>query len=341
MHTPPASESSVDRLRMETVFEVCHVGVVLRALLLIQGAMALGLMVVSTGPAEWWLRFLQSSVISMPALATWLLVVCGLRLRLAAWPLMRIQVALVLLGAGCAWWPWWVLGHALLLDMAAAPFRGLGVALVGAALAGGFVQGLLWRARAAVPSGLQARMVELQARIRPHFLFNTLNTAVALVRVNPPLAERVLEDLAELFRGALASDGQPSTLAAEVEMARRYLDIEQLRFGERLRVRWQLDPACDAVRVPSLLLQPLLENAVRYGVEPNENGGDIEVRSVLRAGQAEVTVWNSVAAPATGGHGMALANVRERLELLHDVAGSFETEAGEAGFTVRLGLPLS
>ncbi|MBH9553451.1 histidine kinase [Inhella sp. 4Y17] len=313
---------------------------VLRALFLIQGAMALGLMLVASGPLDWWVRYLQSSVISMPALATWLSVVCGLRLRLAAWPLIRIQVALVALGAGSAWWPWWVLGHALAMDMGPVEFRGLGVALVGATLAGGFVQGLLWRARAAVPSGMQARWVELQARIRPHFLFNTLNTAVALVRVNPPVAERVLEDLADLFRGALATDGQPSTLATEVEMARRYLDIEQLRFGERLRVRWQLDAACDAARVPSLLLQPLLENAVRYGVEPNESGGDIEVRSAVRSGRVEVTVWNSVAAPAAGGHGLALANVRERMALLHDVSGSFEAEASARGFTVRIGLPL-
>ena len=126
---------------------------------------------------------------------------------------------------------------------------------------------------------------------------------------------------------------------AEVTLAQRYLDIEQLRFGERLRVRWDLDPACDAARVPPLLLQPLVENAVRYGVEPNEAGGELLVRTRLHGGEVELLVRNSVLASAPGGHGLALANVRERLRLLHDLAARLQIESEGERFAVRITLP--
>ncbi len=155
---------------------------------------------------------------------------------------------------------------------------------VPAALTGGLMGAacLAWlkhRARSVMPAHAAARLAELQARIRPHFLFNTLNTAIALVQVDPPRAERVLEDLAELFRQALAAPQGRSTLADEIALSRRYLDIEQLRFGERLQVRWQLDPAANATVLPPLILQPLVENAVRHGVEPSAEGGWVSVQT--------------------------------------------------------------
>ncbi|MCH7342231.1 histidine kinase [Pelomonas sp. CA6] len=182
--------------------------------------------------------------------------------------------------------------------------------------------------------------MELQSRIRPHFLFNTLNTAIALVQLDPGRAERVLEDLSELFRVALAGTEARVSLAQEIELARRYLDIEQLRFGERLRVSWQLDPRCDTAQLPPLLLQPLVENAVKHGVEPNEQGGELEISTRLKGDTVELRVSNSVGAPArTPGHGLALANVRERLRLMHDVAARLELKSGADRFRVRLVLP--
>ncbi len=324
------------------VFELCHVGVVLRALLGVQGLLALLLATMARSPSEWLDGFMEASAVSVPALMAWLLVVCGLHLRLAAWPMLRVRLALMALGALCAWGPWWL--GARFMDLVGAdpvsPFRGLAVATCGATAAAFLVQALLLRARAQAPSGMQARWVELQARIRPHFLFNTLNTAIALVRVNPQQAEQVLEDLGELFQAALAPDEQACTLADEIELARRYLDIEQLRFGERLRQHWELDPACAAARVPPLLLQPLVENAVRYGVEPNEAGGELWVRTRRRAGRAELSVCNTLAALGQGGHGLALANVRERLALLHDVAADMQIEATPQQYCVRITLPL-
>ncbi len=340
---PPSSLAQAAPLPQTPVFEVCHVGVVLRALLAVQGLVLLGLALGADDLAQLGSRFLQACTVSVPALLAWLLVVCALRLRLAAWPRLRVRLALMSLGALCAWTPWYLsllLERYLGLGWEQRWLSGVAVAITGAVAAAALMGWLSLRVRAQTPSGLQARWVELQSRIRPHFLFNTLNTAVALVRVDPQQAERVLEDLAELFRAALAAPDWTATLADEVLLARRYLDIEQLRFGPRLRIAWQLSPDCDAARLPPLLLQPLVENAVRYGVEPNEDGGDILVRSRrLRGGEIELLVRNSLRASAPGGHGLALANVRERLHLLHDVAARFQVDAKPDRFSVRLIIP--
>src|SRR3954447_18526716 len=117
-------------------------------------------------------------------------------------------------------------------------------------------QWLRLRAKARLPADTTAKLAELQSRIRPHFLFNTLNTALSLVRLDPARAEEVLEDLAELFRVALTDSGESVSLAEEVELAQRYLAIEQIRFGERLKVSWELAAAAGGARVPPLLLQP-------------------------------------------------------------------------------------
>jgi two-component system sensor histidine kinase AlgZ len=219
----------------------------------------------------------------------------------------------------------------------------LAVAATGAALAAAFVHWLRQRARLEQPAAAAARLAELQSRIRPHFLFNTLNSAIALVRVDPSRAEAVLEDLAELFRVAL-SDSDPqavATLAEEVELARRYLAIEQVRFGERLQLRWQIDPDADLARLPPMLLQPLVENAVRHGIEPSAQGGTVRVRTRVRHGRAEITVVNSVPSEASRpGHGIGQNNVRERLRLMHDVAGDFRAGRDGDAYRVQIVVPL-
>jgi two-component system sensor histidine kinase AlgZ len=337
----PSSKTTVAPTLLE--FELCHVGVVLRAVLGVQGLVALVVLLLVQSGAEWLMRYLVASFVTVPALLLWLACVCALKLRLAAWKRPRVRLMLPLLGAFCAWLPW-LLG--LQLDRALGGIegggllRGLAVAACGA-LAAWALQEWLWlRAGAQAPTGLQARWMELQSRIRPHFLFNTLNTAVALVRVDPRQAEQVLEDLAELFRAALAAPDWTSSLGDEILLARRYLDIEQLRFGPRLRLDWQLDPACNSARLPPLLLQPLVENAVRYGVEPNEAGGDVMVRTrLLRSGEVELLVRNTLGAAVAGGNGLALGNVRERLRLLHDVTARLTLEPEPQRFSVRVVFP--
>ena len=161
------------------------------------------------------------------------------------------------------------------------------------------------------------------------------------MQVDPARAESVLEDLAELFRVALADASASVTLGEEVELARRYLAIEQIRFGKRLRVTWQLDPEADAARVPPLLLQPLVENAVRHGVEPNDEGGELKVSTRRRGSEVEIRIVNTVgAASRIPGHGLALRNVRQRLKLMHDVAARFEVDATEHRFSLRILVPL-
>jgi two-component system sensor histidine kinase AlgZ len=195
------------------------------------------------------------------------------------------------------------------------------------------------------PAATTARLTELQARIRPHFLFNTLNTAIALVREEPERAESILEDLAELFRHALADPGDSATLAQEIALARHYLQIEQARFGERLRVQWQLDEAVGVARLPPLLLQPLVENAVKHGVEPSTLGGKLRVLTELRGSRVVVRITNTLPderaskGDVSRGHGIALANVRARLSLLHDVQADFSAGVQDGLYQVRLSLP--
>ena len=214
-------------------------------------------------------------------------------------------------------------------------------AAAGALLSAVVLAGLFWRARAATPAATAARLAELQSRIRPHFLFNTLNSAIALVRAEPRKAEAVLEDLAELFRSALADPAESVTLGQEIALAQRYLDIEQIRFGDRLRVQWSLDASADAARLPPLLLQPLVENAVRHGVEPSASGAELKISTLRRGSTVVIKITNSAPAGAgPPGHGLALANVRERLFLLHDVQAQFKTAFKDGLFQVRLEIPL-
>ena len=322
-----------------SLFDVCHVGVVLRGLLFVHVVVALGVTFQASSVASWLLLLAGGSAGALPGVLLWLLSTCALKRPLAALtePLQWFVVMAMGAISGSA--------GSLLASLPGPDGFGpptlIAPALVGAALAAVMFQWLRMREQALMPVQTAARLAELQSRIRPHFLFNTLNTALTLVRHDPARAEGVLEDLAELFRGALSESGEAVTLHDEVELARRYLAIEQIRFGSRLTVEWDLDAAAAGARVPPLLLQPLVENAVRHGVEPADDGGTIRVRTRVKLGRAEILISNSVpAAPSRPGNGMALANVRERLRLMHDVAAQFETRREADLFRVQIMVPL-
>jgi len=323
---------------------VCHVGVVLRALLFVHGVVAVGVLFAVGGAAAWLALFAAGSGIALPAVLMWLLVACALKRVLGALPAAGQWAAAIALG-GASGALGATLGALLTGDTVAAdtPHAAsvFASAVAGAAFAGVLFQWLALRAQATLPADTTARLAELQSRIRPHFLFNTLNTALALVRHDPARAEGVLEDLAELFRVAISDSREAVTLAEEVELAKRYLAIEQIRFGSRLQVAWELDPAAGTARVPPLLLQPLVENAVRHGVEPGDAGGTIRVRTQVRLGRAVISIANSVPSePSRPGSGMALRNVRERLRLMHDVAAQFDTKLEHGVFRVQVVVPL-
>jgi two-component system sensor histidine kinase AlgZ len=190
----------------------------------------------------------------------------------------------------------------------------------------------------------RARVRALQARIRPHFLFNSLNTIASLTRSDAALAESAIEDLADMFRVSLSDARAQIPLAEELEVARTYQRIEQLRLGERLAVRWDVGGLpLDAI-VPSLLLQPLLENAIGHGIEPLPGGGVVDVRGSLDGETVVLEVTNPTPLarpePLRRGHGMALDNIRQRLELAFPGRSAVQVDASEGRHAVRLRFPL-
>ncbi len=189
-------------------------------------------------------------------------------------------------------------------------------------------------------SVLQARLDVLQARIRPHFLFNTLNSIASLIETRPEVAEGAVEDLADLFRASLREDSAAVTVADEVQLCERYLQIESLRLGDRLQVRWQLDEGAMAQRMPSLVLQPLVENAVYHGISRIPEGGCIDIRIASDGKQVVIEVCNPVApGPAKGGMNIGLENTRLRLQALYGEAAGLKLSGGAEAFCVRLHYP--
>jgi len=323
-----------------SVFDVCHVGVVLRALLFVHATVAVATLFAAPNFSSWVLLVALGSGTALPGVLLWLLATCGLKRALGVLPGAAQAAVAVVLGAACA-----LVGAAptiwLSTEAAVSRFAWLAPALAGAAFAAVVYMWLQLRAKATLPAGTTARLAELQSRIRPHFLFNTLNTALALVRLDPARAEGVLEDLAELFRVAMSDSSASVSLAEEVALAQRYLAIEQIRFGARLQVSWELDADAGVARVPPLLLQPLVENAVRHGIEPAPEGGSIRVRTRVKGGRVQVSIVNSVpGTPSRPGNGIALRNVRERLRLMHDVAAQFEVHREDTFYRVQIGIPL-
>jgi two-component system sensor histidine kinase AlgZ len=195
--------------------------------------------------------------------------------------------------------------------------------------------------RRTIEAEARARFQALQARIRPHFMFNSMNTIASLTRTNPALAEEVVEDLAELFRISLSDAANLSTLGAELELIRRYLKIETLRMGERLRVVDETAALPLDARIPALLVQPLVENAVYHGVEPLPEGGAIRITGHCTDGVITLCVSNPLAdsPPRRGGNRMALDNVRERLQLHCGRAGRLDAGPRDGQFHACLSFP--
>lgn len=189
----------------------------------------------------------------------------------------------------------------------------------------------------------RARIQALQARIRPHFLFNSLNTIASLTATNPVQAEDAVEDLADLFRITMRDSGGRISLAREIEIAKRYLHIESLRLGDRLQIEWNLDAIPD-VAVPALILQPLLENAVYHGVEPMPMGGRIRVCIAQRGKRLQMEVENPVPANRSSSHHrgnrVAHENIHERLRLAFGRAARLEIDDRGTTYCVSVHLPV-
>jgi two-component system, LytTR family, sensor histidine kinase AlgZ len=198
------------------------------------------------------------------------------------------------------------------------------------------------RARALSPAITEARLQALQARIRPHFLFNSINAVLSLVRSDPRRAEVALEDMADLFRVLMRDNRDLTPLQDEIELCRQYLELEQLRLGERLTVDWNVKSMPADALVPPLMLQPLLENAVYHGIEPSNTPGTVSINIFLSRGVVHAILKNPYRATGGSHHSgnkMALANVRERLALHFDAEASLDSRVIKDAYEVHIRVP--
>ncbi len=316
----------------------CNLGVTLRSLVLVNLLLVAAAVLRAPRAAAIGDEFLLLAAFTEPVLFASLAALCAARRALHALGYGGAIAALAafeLLVTGLVWWAVGAaLGAQASLDFAQVAFLVLfatGIALAYFDL----------RARALAPAIAEARIQALQARIRPHFLYNSINAVLSLIRSEPRRAERALEDLADLFRVLMSDNRTLAPIAQEVELARQYLAIESLRLGDRLRVSWHTDAMPADALVPPLLLQPLVENAVYHGVEPSPAGGEIGIDVHLVGRELVMRLTNPVPAEARQGSGnrMAIANIRERLQLHFDAEASMKSEVSDGTYHVTIRLP--
>ena len=191
---------------------------------------------------------------------------------------------------------------------------------------------------------LTSRIQALQSRIRPHFLFNSMNIIASLISIDPDLAEEVVEDLSSLFRASLNdSTSGPVPLAQELDLCEKYVHIESLRLDDRLVVQWNVNVDTDAIRIPLLTLQPLLENSIYHGIQPLPGGGTVTVSIELAGQQVQIEIINPM--PDTPyeheqGNRMAIENIRNRMTAIYGPKALLTTEMSGGLFSTRLIYPV-
>ena len=218
--------------------------------------------------------------------------------------------------------------------------------LLRACLLAGIVTGIVLyyfylQERAYSPAIAEARLQALQARIRPHFLFNSINAVLSLIRSQPKRAETALEDMADLFRVLMSENRDLVPLAQELSLCHQYLDLEKLRLEERLKITWQIEDMPSDAMIPPLILQPLLENAVYHGIEPLPEGGEIIVKIYTKHKELSIII-NNPYAPENDRHAgnkMALKNIKERLKLHFDLESSIKTHVKNNRYEVHIRIP--
>ena len=316
----------------------CNLGVMLRSLLIVNLLLAAAAVIRSSTVDSAWFEFLVFAAFGEPVLILSLVALCAARRWLHAMGYVGALAALAVFEMLVAWFLYEA-SSGLLLDRRPMTFGQVMflVFFVTAVTVAYFDL----RARALSPAIAEARIQALQARIRPHFLYNSINAVLSLMRSEPRRAERALEDLADLFRVLMADNRTLAPIANEVELARQYLALESLRLGERLKITWRIDTMPGDALVPPLVLQPLVENAVYHGIEPSDAGGEIEIDIGLAGGQLLMELKNPF--PGGGHHSagnrMAIVNIRERLQLHFDVEASMRSEVKDGTYKVTIRIP--
>jgi two-component system sensor histidine kinase AlgZ len=314
-----------------------NLGVIARVLLSVNGVALAGALFAEPGLSAALEHFVRAAAFLEPLLLIQLLLLAALTPllgRMPYWP-GSAAIVIVVLAVVAAY-------HMAMAQMPTEPPPSLPRTLALAALvAAGLLGYLRLRAKAYSPALAEARLQALQARIRPHFLFNSLNAVLALIRRDPKRAERALEDLADLFRTLMSEPRQFVRLADEIALLERYADLEQLRLGDRLRITWDLDDAPSDALLPPLVLQPLLENAVFHGVEPGTGTGEVLVHIELRGDRVVARIENPFVEEQQrrAGNRMALDNIRERLALFFDAEARIETSSNGKRYRVEIEMP--
>src|SRR4051812_15202759 len=314
-----------------------NLAVMARVLVAVNGLALAGALYASSAFAPGFERFMYAAAFLEPLLLVELTVLfiasAGLA-RLRYWMGCVAVVAIVALVAGVY--------HGLVRALVGDALPSLPRTLVITVLATASLLAYFYlHTKAFSPALAEARLQALQARIRPHFLFNSLNAVLALIRRDPKRAERSLENLADLFRTLMADARRFVRLADEIALLERYAEIEQLRLGDRLRITWELDAAPSDALLPPMVLQPLLENAVYHGVEPGTGVGEVLVRIERRGERVLAVIDNPYLEKGNqrAGNRMALDNIRERLALFFDAEARLETRIGNGRYRVDIEIP--
>ncbi|WP_373973870.1 histidine kinase [Chitinibacter sp. SCUT-21] len=313
-------------------------GVIFRALLLVHLGLVLYVIASLNQWSEWAVRLTDAAFWVEPILMGAMGLLALIAPFLRQWPFRRSVLVV----------------YALVLSWTAIVYRGLSKILFDAIqpdvmqmlllvlMATSF---MLWHyqlwLKTLSPRLAEARLVALQARIRPHFFFNSLNAVLSLIRSQPKLAEHLLQNLSELFRVAMGTQSSLSTLQREVELARGYLEIEKVRLGERLHVEWHIEKMPVKASIPPLILQPLLENAVYHGIEPSIETGTIQIDIFRSRNEVHINIRNPIVETAVQriGNGMAQDNVRERLLLYFDAEANLSIQRGSDYYQIHIVLP--
>jgi two-component system sensor histidine kinase AlgZ len=340
---PPQGEA--ERPPIELVIpDCCNIGIIFRVLLAVNVTVLAAILLRTGSVTAGLLEFVEASIVLELACLCSLLALCGLRQLIRTIPAWGQRMACAIVPAAVTGL---IIDFLSSMDLFLNSFSNLTVVkgILLAALMGLVLQHYFeLRTKAFSPALAEARLQALQARIRPHFLFNSLNAVLSLIRAEPKRAEETLEDLADLFRVLLRDARTMTTLEDELRLCRQYLSIEKIRLGDRLQVKWERTDISDRVlrqaQIPSLLLQPLIENAVHYGVEPAHEPALIQIHVARSLDRIEVSIINPYhPGIKSTGNQMALANIRERLTLLYDVEAQLTTMVARDHFEVRVKFP--
>jgi two-component system, LytTR family, sensor histidine kinase AlgZ len=315
-----------------------NLGVQLRVLVLANAMAVVAAVLRSNSMSETWQELLQISAVMQPVLLASMLALFGTHRQLARLPYHLGIIAVFML----------VLSLTALAYVAAAWLFGPEFApslfrmwFFSAIMTGILLVYFNLRGRALSPAITEARLQALQARIRPHFLFNAINAVLSLIRSDPRRAETALEDMADLFRVLMADNRQLVPLQSELDLCRQYVALEKLRLGDRLRMNWEHDNVPMDALIPPLVLQPLLENAVYHGIEPIAEGGEICIKLYRNRNEVHLLLSNPYRRGGDHHHGnkMALSNIRERLALHFDAEARLMTKVTDHLYQVHIVIP--